>query len=94
MSWSVKLSGKADKQQKRLTEGIRLQLAALVVDIESKGPMQPAWRNFGKLKGMQDHYHCHLKSARPTIVVCWRVTNKMFRHVEVYYAGSHEKAPY
>jgi hypothetical protein len=36
---------------------------------------------------------CHLKKGRPTYVACWTVDKKN-KVIEVYYAGTHEKAPY
>ncbi|KAF3363225.1 hypothetical protein PHSC3_000243 [Chlamydiales bacterium STE3] len=49
------------------------------------------WPNFSKLKDLL--YHCHLEKERPTYVACWRVY-KQEKLIEVYYAGTHEKAPY
>ncbi len=47
----------------------------------------------GKIYSILKH-HCHLKKGHPTYVVCWRVTSKQLKTVEVYYVGTHEKAPY
>ncbi len=53
------------------------------------------WPNFGKLfEKKEDKYHCHLIKGRPTYVACWKVVDKNTRQIEVYYVGTHEKAPY
>lgn len=67
-------------------------MGALVVDIQCNGPVRGNWKNYGKL-GPEDH-HCHLKRGRPTYVACWKVINRNSNIVEVYYVGTHEKAPY
>ena len=41
-----------------------------------------------------DKRHCHLQKGRPTYVCCWEVINKKRKIIEVYYVGTHEKAPY
>ena len=56
------------------------------------GTVRGNWPNYSKL-GPKDH-HCHIKKGRPTYVVCWRVVDDLIQIVEVYYAGTHEKAPY
>lgn len=60
-------------------------------DLELNGYHRNNWPNFGKLK--DSIYYCHLEKGRPTYVVCWRVYKKE-KLIEVYYAGTHEKAPY
>lgn len=61
----------------------------LVIEIEVSGPIRGNWPNYGKLS--KNEHHCHLKKGKPTYVACWRVSNNK---VEVYYVGTHEKAPY
>lgn len=39
-------------------------------------------------------HHCHLKSGKPTFAACWEVIDQAAGLVEVYYVGTHEKAPY
>lgn len=57
------------------------------------GPSGPhKWTNYGKLKGRTDCYHCHL-SRNHAYVVCWEV-RKQEVIIEVYYAGTHQNAPY
>jgi mRNA-degrading endonuclease RelE of RelBE toxin-antitoxin system len=90
-SWTVKLVSQARKALKDLPKGTRESLVALLKELELLGPHRHEWPNFSKLK--VDIYHCHIEKGRPTYVVCWRV-NKKQKLIEVYYAGTHEKAPY
>ena len=85
-------SRKAGKQFSRLSKRIKDDIDALVLDLEYDGPMQPQWNNFPKLS--KNEYHCHVKKGHPTYVICWRVTDKKEKLMEVYYVGTHEKAPY
>lgn len=94
MRWAVRFSKKAGKQYNKMPLEIRDAVQALVTELELKGPMQFEWKNFGKLKGMDQSYHCHVKSGRPTYVVCWQVIDKQIRIMEIYYVGTHEGAPY
>jgi mRNA-degrading endonuclease RelE of RelBE toxin-antitoxin system len=94
MSWQVFFSKRAEKQLTKLPENIISVMLFLTREIELKGPMQHAWKNFGKLQGFQNRYHCHLKNGRPTYVACWEVKDKEIRIIEVYYVGTHEQAPY
>lgn len=93
-NWKVGFTARAAKQLLELPELVQNQVEFLAREIERIGPLQPAWRNFGKLKGRENLYHCHVKSGRPTYVVCWAVLEKRERTVKVYYVGTHEKAPY
>ena len=90
--WQVEFSTKARKQIKQLPETIRLILQVLVEEIKKDGPFRATWKNYSKLG--PDQYHCHLKKGQPTYVVCWQVINKKVKVAEVYYVGTHEKAPY
>lgn len=95
MKWTVRTTSKASKQVAKLPPFVRRQFALLVKELEDDGPLRANWSHFGKLKGFGgDVYHCHIKSGRPTFVVCWEVVSKEIRLLEVFYAGSHEKAPY
>ena len=62
--------------------------ANLVEDLQNKGPFRTEWKNFSKLS--ESEFHCHLSYSW---VACWRVEEK-YLEIEVYYAGSREKAPY
>ncbi len=90
--WQVNFSRQAEKQVKRLPETIRLILQVLVEEIKKEGPFRSTWKNYSKLES--GRYHCHLKKGQPTYVVCWEIINKNTKSVEVYYVGTHEKAPY
>jgi hypothetical protein len=68
----------------------------LIRDLEKNGPATSGgWKNYGKFKGMSgDKRHCHLSKGQPTYVCCWEVLDKELKITEVYYVGTHEKAPY
>ena len=91
--WTVKLESKRiEKAIRDLPEHARLKMFALMKDLEMNGINQPSWPNYSKLS--DDTYHCHIKKGRPTYVVCWKLIDKNKRIMEIYYAGTHEKAPY
>jgi mRNA-degrading endonuclease RelE of RelBE toxin-antitoxin system len=92
VGWRVEFTSKAAKQYVKLPEQIKVVMDALVIEIQQIGPMRGNWKNYGKL-GPSTH-HCHLKAWKPTYVACWEVIDKTIRVVEVYYVGTHEKAPY
>jgi hypothetical protein len=99
MSWSVDFTIKAGKQAKNdLSKSAFDALNLLVVDLKNNGPFPGnAWPNYSKLKGVKknrDLRHCHLVKGNPTYVCCWEVKDKKVKIIEVYYAGTHEKAPY
>ena len=79
-----KVSNKLDK----LPIFIQQKLFNLIEDLHEKGPIRTDWPNFSKLNG--DKYHCHLSYKW---VACWICEQNTLR-IEVYYAGSREKAPY
>lgn len=93
MRWNLSLHPKAGKQLKKLPEKVVLFAQLLVNDL-SKNGTNPGkqWSSFGKLS--KDTFHCHLTNGRPTYVACWRLLDKTKRMIEVYYVGTHEKAPY
>jgi mRNA-degrading endonuclease RelE of RelBE toxin-antitoxin system len=90
--WQVKISKKADKGIARLPKAVQLALAALMREIEVKGPVRGNWPNYGKLA--VHRHHCHLKKGKPAYVAVWEESKAGIRIVEVTYAGTHEKAPY
>ena len=97
MKWNVTFANsRVEKQIKSLPESVRATLFLLVKDLEVNGPTTSGiWKNYSKLKGMNgDKRHCHITNGRPTYVCCWEVINKQLKIMEVYYAGTHEKAPY
>ena len=88
MAYEVMISRRALKNLRRLPDRVKDLFDLLVADLETKGPLQPGWRNYSKLG--PDMYHCHLTYA---YVACWR-HEKGTITIEVYYVGSREKAPY
>ena len=100
MNWSVNFSTKAVKQVNKLgkvSKSALLALQLLVEDLKSKGPYPGSpWQSYGKLNNKKtiDRRHCHLIKGNPTYVCCWEVIDKKVQIIEVYYAGTHEKAPY
>ena len=90
--WKISLTKKAQKQLEKLPEEVQQIFGLLFREMEVAGPYRQNWKNYGKLQG--EKYHCHVKSGKPTYVVCWEITDKKSKQVEVYYVGTHEKAPY
>ncbi len=66
----------------------RKKMNVLVDSLKESGPVQPSFRNYSKLG--QNRYYCHLFYGW---VVCWSCEKELIT-IEVYYAGSCEKAPY
>jgi mRNA-degrading endonuclease RelE of RelBE toxin-antitoxin system len=92
--WTVKTTKKAQRQIEKLPDTVRAAYAALARELELLGPYRSNWSHYGKLRGTKSAFHCHIVSGRPTYVVCWDVTDKNIRLLEVYYVGTHEGAPY
>lgn len=93
MGWTVTASRRVEKDLRTLPESVRLSLMALVAEIRISGPFRANWPHYSPLRGAKNQYHCHLQSGRPTYVACWKADKKE-KTVEIYYAGTHEKAPY
>ena len=96
MSWIIKITNKAAKQVEKLPKSVKATVLFLLRDIERNGPSTGGgWKNYGKLNVMAgDKRHCHLMKGNPTYVCCWEVVDKQIKLIEVYYVGTHEKAPY
>jgi mRNA-degrading endonuclease RelE of RelBE toxin-antitoxin system len=95
MSWRVELSRRTEKAVADLPLDIQTSFWLLVKEITQQGPVRFNWPHYSRLHPKhEDRHHCHIKSGRPTYVVCWEVKDKRIKFVEVYYAGTHEKAPY
>jgi hypothetical protein len=96
MNWTIKITRNASKQIEKLPVSVKATLFLLLRDLEQQGPSTGGgWKNYGKFKGMiKDKRHCHLMKGKPTYVCCWEVVDKQIKLIEVYYAGTHEKAPY
>lgn len=88
--WSVTVSGKAKKAKRNLPPRVYEAYLIFLIMLEN-GPKILSYPNYGKLGDLT--YHCHLKKGRPTYVACW-TADKKNKIIEVYYAGTHEKAPY
>lgn len=96
MKWDVQFTNSAVKQMSKLNETVQLVLQVLVTDLQRKGANPgKEWHNYSKLHGkkQEDKRHCHLIKRNPTYVCCWQVY-KSEKRIEVYYVGTHEKAPY
>ena len=89
-AWKVLVKKKVLKSLKKLPKGIRERFYALAVDLENEG-INPGkqWKNYSKL-GPKTH-HCHLTYS---YVACWKEADGKIKIMEIYYAGSREKAPY
>lgn len=98
MKWRVEFTNAAYKQRKILPKKFQPQLDFLAKELELLGPIRKNWRSFGVLHKSKNTpilaFHCHIKRGRPTYVVCWRIVSKTKKIIEVYYVGTHEKAPY
>jgi len=92
MEWIVRITGKVDKQARKLPRSIVERLFLLMKEIRLSGPVRGNWPNYGKLG--DGRHHCHLKKGKPTYVAVWEERDKEIRLIEVTYAGTHEKAPY
>ena len=82
------MSRKVLRSISKMPESIQLKMANLVEDLRDKGPIQTEWSNFSRIG--KTEYHCHLSRKW---VACW-YWEKETIEIEVYYAGSREKAPY
>ena len=87
-SWRVFFRRKVERRAMKMPRPQQVLLANLVEDLQNKGPIRMEWPNFSKLS--ENEYHCHLSHSW---VACWRVYEETVE-IEVYYAGSREKAPY
>ncbi len=92
--WRVHLAKRAAKQFEKLPADAQFALRALAADIQANGPYRANWKHYSPLRNQAGKYHCHLMGGRPTYVVCWELVDKKNKLVEVYYAGTHENAPY
>ena len=93
-TWEVKYSRDGIKQIKELSTKIKEAAYSLVRELKIYGPSRLNWRNYGKFKGLNNCFHCHVNSGKPRYVACWKIVDKKEKILEVYYVGTHEKAPY
>ena len=89
----MNLVGQAKKADKILSEKAKVSFATLLKEFIHEGPYRAYWPNYTKMSGKED-YHCHILKGRPTYVACWNLIDKKQKIIEVYYAGTHENAPY
>ena len=96
INWTIRTAKTVVKQVEKLSEKVKLQLRFIFMDLAVKGPALSDWPNYNKLYGKKgiDKRHCHLQKGKPTYVCCWEVIDKKRKIIEVYYVGTHEKAPY
>ena len=94
--WTIQSTREANKQTAKFSKNVLFKLYLLFKDLANKGPAALNWPNYGKLHGKKNHdkRHCHLQKGKPTYVCCWEVIDKKRKIIEVYYVGTHEKAPY
>jgi len=86
--FSVKIKKKVLKNTKKIPLNIQQKFWELIQDLRTDGPIQNDWPNYSELG--KNEYHCHLAYHW---VCCWRYEKDSII-IEVYYAGSREKAPY
>lgn len=94
LEWTVNIIGQAKKSPKILPKKAFDSFVLLLKELKTLGPYRNSWPNYTKMKNVIDDYHCHIEKGRPTYIVCWKIIDKKLKIIEVYYAGTHEKAPY
>ena len=90
-NWSVDLVRQAKKYKVNLSLGALELFYLLVKELRESGPYRVGWPNYKPFNST--NFHCHIKKGRPTYVCCWKIDKKK-RLIEIYYAGTHEKADY
>ena len=88
MKYEVLIKKKVARGLKKLPANVQKLLFLLIADLQVDGPIQKSWRNFSQLG--KNRYHCHLNYR---YVACWTCRENEIV-IEVYYAGTREKAPY
>ena len=86
--YTVLVKKKVYKIIERLPLTVQILFDELVKDLQDKGPIQNELPNYSKLS--ENRFHCHLNYS---YVACW-YNEKDSIEIEVYYAGTREKAPY
>ena len=89
--YKVKIKNKVLKNVKKMPSARQDDFFDLVEDLRATGPIQKGWKNFSPLNNDKTEFHCHLDYRW---VACWRIISDDQLELEVYYAGSREKAPY
>ena len=86
--YTVSVKKKAYKIIEKSPLTVQILFDELIKDLRDKGPIQKEWPNYSKLS--ENRFHCHLNYS---YVACWYNENDSIQ-IEVYYAGTREKAPY
>jgi mRNA-degrading endonuclease RelE of RelBE toxin-antitoxin system len=88
VKYEVRVKKKIARGLAKLPRDVQQLFFLLVTDLQDEGPIQKTWPNFSALG--DETYHCHLNYR---YVACWSCRKGEIT-IEVYYAGSREKAPY
>jgi mRNA-degrading endonuclease RelE of RelBE toxin-antitoxin system len=88
MNYEIRVKKKVARNLRTLPDDVQKLLFLLITELQTSGPIQKSWHNFSRLG--KDQYHCHLNYR---YVACWTCRKNEIL-IEVYYAGSREKAPY
>ena len=88
MKYIVTIKPKILKDFVKSPKSVQLKFHTLVKELMLLGPYRATWPNYSPLSART--FHCHLAKRW---VACWR-WEKGEIEIEVYYAGSREKAPY
>jgi mRNA-degrading endonuclease RelE of RelBE toxin-antitoxin system len=92
MKWQVRLNKRAVKNCQKLPPQILERFKALALELRATGPVQQRWPHYGKIQGMENCHHCHIKIGRPTYIAVWKITGA--HCLEITYVGTHEGADY
>ena len=86
--YRVVVTKSAQKSIEKMPKREQVNMYALITELRERGAIRKNWPNFSSLG--DNKYHCHLSYKW---VACW-TWEKESIVIEVYYAGSREKAPY
>jgi mRNA-degrading endonuclease RelE of RelBE toxin-antitoxin system len=89
--YKVEIKNRVLKSVRKMPSARQDDFFDLVEDLRAIGPIQKGWKNFSPLNDKKIEFHCHLDYRW---VACWRILSDERLELEVYYAGSREKAPY
>jgi mRNA-degrading endonuclease RelE of RelBE toxin-antitoxin system len=88
--YTVEVNKRTLKTLRDMPKREQILFKDLVRDLSTSGAIRKDWPNFSPLAGKKNKYHCHLSYHW---VACWEWKEGSII-IEVYYAGSREKAPY
>lgn len=86
--YNVTVTKRAQKNAMTMPKAVQNKFKALPQSLKVSCPIQPLFWHYSKLGN--ETYHCHLTL---NWVACWTCKDGSI-NIEVYYAGSREKAPY